>query len=409
MGAYCGEERNYKIIMNKTKILYITPLRGGIGHWSRCLIEELDKLADITIVTFRKKRKEDDTKPFTRVTDDFILEIINPERPHHIIEYNNKKSLEDLVKLTDEIKPDCVYFVMWAGKQILWFLKEYSKILNKKNIPFVLTLHEPYPHIVQEGDIELFTDAYAYADHIVVLTEDALNDLRKVGITIPISVIPHGNYHAMNKNKVNDREARAIVSKHLSIQIGDTTPVTLFFGFIRGYKGLIYLIRAAPYVLEKLPETLFIAAGSLELAENPLQYENEIQKLGLENKFLLFTRFVKDYILLESFYKAATIIVYPYVGVSQSGAMFAAIGMKRPVIISKLGSFIGKLEEKRVVMTSAPKDPKSIAEKILYLLTHEEERKKLAERAYHIVEKEYNWETIARDYLPIFEGLKLKS
>jgi hypothetical protein len=78
--------------MNKMKILYITPLRGGIGHWSRCLIEELDKLADITIVTFKRKRKDDDTKPFTKITDDFILEAINPERPHHIIEYNNKKS-----------------------------------------------------------------------------------------------------------------------------------------------------------------------------------------------------------------------------------------------------------------------------------------------------------------------------
>jgi len=392
--------------MSKTKMLCITPLRGGIGHWSRCLIEELDKLADVTIVTFKKKRKEDDAKPFTRVTDDFILEVINTERPHYIIEYNNKESLENLVKLTDKIKPDFVYFVMWAGRQITWFLKEYSKILNKKNIPIVLTVHEAYPQIVQEGDLQLFTDAYAYANHIIVLTEDALHDLRNAGITIPISVILHGNYHAMNKNKVDYREARAVVSKHLSIQISDTIHVILFFGFIRNYKGLIHLIRAAPYVLERLPETLFIAAGSLELAEKPLQYQNEIQKLGLENKFLLFGEYVKDYILFESFYKAADIVVYPYVGISQSGTMFTALGMKRPIIISKLGSFVRKLEKQGVLTTSEPKDPKSIAEKIVYLLTHEEERKKLAERAYPILEKEYNWKTIANDYMTIFKKLK---
>ena len=392
--------------MKKSKILCITPLRGGIGHWSRCLIEELDKLANITIVTFKRKRKEDDTKPFTRVTDDFILEVINPERPQHIIEYNNKKSLENLVKLTDEIKPDYVYFVMWAGRQITWFLKEYSKILNKKNIPIVLTLHEAYPQIVQEGDLQLFTDAYAHADHIVVLTEDALSDLRKAGITIPINVILHGNYHAMNKNKVDDSEARAIISKHHSVKINDKTRVILFFGFIRDYKGLIYLIRAAPYVLEKKPGTLFIAAGSLELAENPSQYQKEIHRLGLENNFLLFPEFVEDYILMESFYKAADIIVYPFVGISQSGTMFTAIGMKRPVIISRLGSFIRKLEKQGVIMTSKPKDPKSIAEKIIYLLTHEEERKNLAERAYPILEKEYNWKIIANDYTTIFKKLK---
>jgi len=393
-------------MMSKTRILYVTPLRGGIGHWSRCLIEELDKLADITIVTFRKKRKEDDTKPFTKVTDEFILEVINPERPHYVIEYNNEGSLEDVVKLTDEIKPDCVYFIMWAGKQILWFLKQYSKILNKKNIPIVFTVHDPFPQIVKDGDIQRFTEAYAYADHLVVLTEDARHDLRRVGITIPISVIPHGHYHAMNKNRVDDKGARTFVSKQLSIQIRDATHVILFFGYIRDYKGLIYLIRAAPHVLEKLPETVFIAAGSLELAEKPQQYQDKIQKLGLQNKFFLFPKFVKDYTLVESFYKAADIIVYPYVGISQSGAMFTAIGMKRPVIISKLGSFINKLEEQGVVMPSTPKDPASIAEKILYLLTHEKRRKKLAERAYYILEKEYNWKKIANDYMAI--SMKLK-
>jgi len=389
--------------VNKPKILYVTPLRGGIGHWSRCLIEELDKLADITIVTFKRKRKEDDIKPFTKVTDEFILETIDPERPHHIIEYNNKKSLENLINLTDKIKPDCVYFIMWAGRQITWFLKDYSKILKKKNIPIVLTVHEAYPQIVQEGDIQLFTDAYIYADHIVVLTEDAQSDLRNAGLSLPISVIPHGHYHAINKNKVDDRKARAIVSKHLSIKIHDTTRVALFFGYIRDYKGLIYLIRSAPYVLKKLPETLFIAAGSLELAEKPLQYQNEIQKLGLENNFLLYGKYVEDYILFESFYKTADVIVYPYVGISQSGTMFTAIGMKRPVIISQLGSFIRKFEKQGMVITSKLKDPKSIADKIVYLFTHEEERKKLVETAYSTLEEEYSWKTIANSYITIFK------
>jgi glycosyltransferase involved in cell wall biosynthesis len=212
----------------------------------------------------------------------------------------------------------------------------------------------------------------------------------------------------MNKNKVDDREARIIVGNNLSTQISDTTRVILFIGFIRDYKGLIHLIRAAPYVLKKLPGTLFIAAGSIELAEKPLQYQNEIQKLGLENKFLLFSRFVKDYILFESFFKVADIVVHPYVGISQSGTMFTAIGMKRPVIISELGSFVAKLEKQGVLLTSKPRDPKSIAEKIVYLLNHEDERKKLAERAYNILKKEYNWKKIADEYLTIFKEVGTK-
>ena len=213
----------------------------------------------------------------------------------------------------------------------------------------------------------------------------------------------------INKNKVDDGEARAIISHHFSVKINDKTRVILFFGFIRDYKGLIYLIRAAPYVLDKTPETLFIAAGSLELAENPSQYKKEIYRLGLESNFLLFPEFVKDYILVESFYKAADIVVFPYVGVSQSGTMFTTLGMKRPVIISELGSFIRKLEKEGVILTSKPKDPKSIAEKILYLLKHEKERKELVERAYRVLKNEYSWEIIAREYHNIFKNLTMKS
>jgi len=97
------------------------------------------------------------------------------------------------------------------------------------------------------------------------------------------------------------------------------------------------------------------------------------------------------------------------VGISQSGAMFTALGMKRPVIISKLGSFIQRLEEQGVILTSEPKDPKSIAEKTLYLLNHREERKELAERAYHILEREYSWKKIADDYVTIFKKVKTQT
>ncbi|HDI02889.1 MAG TPA: glycosyltransferase, partial [Candidatus Aenigmarchaeota archaeon] len=275
------------------KVVFITPLRGGIGHWSRCLIEELDKFVDLIIVTFKRKRKEDDSNPFTRVTDPFILEVIDPKKVHHIIEYNNKKSLKELIEFTREVKPNCVHFVMWAGKQILWFLKDYSKAMKENSIPIVLTLHDPYPHIIQKDDVKIFTEAYAYATHIVVLTEDALKELRKNGVKVPITVIPHGHYNMMNKNKVDKTEARKIISKKLSIKIPENIPIILFFGFIRDYKGLEYLIRAAPLVLKK-HNALFIAAGSLELAENPEKYSKEIKNLGLEEKFILFPHFVKD-------------------------------------------------------------------------------------------------------------------
>ena len=131
--------------------------------------------------------------------------------------------------------------------------------------------------------------------------------------------------------------------------------------------------------------------------------------MDLERNFILYPEFVEDYVLMESFYKAADIVVFPYVGISQSGVMFTALGMKRPVIISNIGSFIKKLEKQRVILTSTPKNPKDIAQKILYLLNNEKERKELTKRAYSILEKEYNWKKIANEYYKIFKNIKNKS
>ena len=391
---------------DRLKVLYITPLRGGIGHWSRCLIEELDKLADVTLVTFKKKRKEDDKKPFTRVDDPFILEVIDPDRPHYLVEYDNPRSLEKLVDLTLKEKPGVVHFVMWAGPQILWFLKEYTRRVKEFGVPVVYTLHEVVPHIASEKEKKEFLDSYVYASHLVVLTEDAKREVENSGLNIPVTVIPHGNYHAMDKHVVSREKARTVLSEKLGVSIGENVNVVGFFGFIRKYKGLIYLIRAAPMVLERFPDTVFFAAGSVELDEDPLVYEREIKALGLEDRFFLYTRFVEGQVFFESVFKASDVMVYPYVGVSQSGAMITSISMKCPVIISEIGSFIKELREKDVVKTSRPGDPVSIAREINWVLEDRSRAKSLAEHAYRVFERDYGWKKIVEQYLEVYRSVQ---
>ena len=387
------------------KVLYITPLRGGIGHWSRCLIEELDKLADVTLVTFRKKRKEDEDKPFEKIDDPFILEVIDPSRPHYLIEYNNPKTLDETIELTIREKPDVVHFIMWAGPQILWFLKEYSRRVRELSIPIVYTLHEVVPHIATEREKKEFLSSYIYANHLVVLTQDAKREIENSDLDIPTTVIPHGNYHAMDKNVVNREKAREIIREKLGIRISKETNVVGFFGFIRKYKGLIYLIRAAPKVLNRFPNTIFFAAGSVELDEDPLAYEREIKALGLEDKFFLYTKYVEGQEFFEAVFKSSDVMVYPYIGVSQSGAMITAISMKCPVIISEIGSFIRELKEKGVIRTSKPGEPDSIAKEIIWILEDKKRAEELATYAYKVFEDEYSWKRIAQRYLEVYENV----
>ena len=366
------------------------------------MVEELDKIADVEIVTFRKKREEDDKKPFKKVDDPFILEVIDPERPHYLIEYNNHRSLEKLVDLTLKKKPDVVHFIMWAGPQLLWFLKEYTKRMREFNFPVVYTLHEVVPHIATSEEEKEFLSSYVYASHLVVLTEDAKKELEYSGLGLPVSVIPHGNYHAMDKHVVDRGKARDLLGEKLGVKIEEGARVVGFFGFIRKYKGLIYLIKATPRVLERFSDTVFFAAGSVELDEDPFVYVREIKKLGLEKNFFLYNKYVEGQMFFESIFKSSDVMVYPYVGVSQSGAMITSISMKCPVIISEIGSFIRELKEKGVIRTSKPGDPVSIAEEIVWVLEDKRRAESLAEHAYRVFEYDFSWKKIVQGYLNVY-------
>jgi glycosyltransferase involved in cell wall biosynthesis len=311
--------------------------------------------------------------------------------------------LDKTIELTKRLEPDVVHFAMWGGEQILWFLKEYSKAVRELSIPIVYTLHEVFPHMASDEERKRFLDSYIYANHLVVLTEDARRDAEK--LRIPVTVIPHGNYHSMDRGVVDRKRAREIIGEKLGIEIDDRTNVVGFFGFIRKYKGLIYLIRSAPRVLERFPNTIFFAIGSIELDEDPLLYKGEVKSLGLEGRFFFYTKYVEGQEFFESIFKSSNVMVYPYVDVSQSGAMITSISMKCPVIISEIGSFIDELKRKGVILTAEPGNPESIADEIIWILEDWERAKKLAERAYKVFEEEYSWRRIAREYVEIFKDI----
>ena len=385
------------MVKKRLKVLFVTPLRGGLGNWSRCLIEEMDKLADVTLLTYKRKREADDKVPFTKINEEHILEAINPDRPHHIIEYNNKASLDKVIELTEKIKPDIVHLNLWAGKQILWFVNDYSKYLKQNKIPIFMTIHDVYPQASKDiSEQKEFIDIWENGDMIVVLNKDEQAKLNKLNIKTPTDVIPHGVYHFQNQDRVNKKDARKIVSKKLGIKIRDKEEVILFFGYIRDYKGLMYLIESAPKVLESFPDTLFLAVGTMELAENPEKYQKRIDELNLSKRFIIYPKYINSPYLYEAFYKACDLNVLPYIGVSASGALFSSIGMKRPVIISKIGSFLEKLNKEDIINTVKPESTELLTKEIIKVLKNKTAADKKALKAYKITERDYNWTKIVK-------------
>jgi glycosyltransferase involved in cell wall biosynthesis len=125
--------------------------------------------------------------------------------------------------------------------------------------------------------------------------------------------------------------------RNLGIEDGDKT--ILFFGSIRPYKGLEYLVEAFCDRAREHPEYRLIIAG--EPKNNSDRYLSELQgSLNSEPELKVIQRIhhVPDE-EAELYFKAADVLVLPYTHIFQSGVLFLAYSFGLPVIAADVGSF----------------------------------------------------------------------
>jgi len=185
---------------------------------------------------------------------------------------------------------------------------------------------------------------YLLADHIFVHTEKMKNELlqdfdvkeRKV------SVIPFGINNAVPHTDLSPREAK----QRLGIK-GDERTI-LFFGAIRPYKGLEYLVSAFQQLVATHPEYRLVIAG--EPRKESEQYSYEIQRTinGHASRGQVMQKF--HYIPdeeTELYFKAADVLALPYTHVFQSGVLFLGYSFGLPVVGAEVGSIREEIIEGR--------------------------------------------------------------
>lgn len=136
--------------------------------------------------------------------------------------------------------------------------------------------------------------------------------------------------------------------------------VLLYFGFIRPYKGVEYLIRAIPGIRKKYPDLTVIIAGELfwqskeksgvlkrlpfkilkflAMGKNSSQEYNPlslVEELGIQDNVLLVNEYIPNEDL-SKYFKVADALVLPYRSVTQSAIVQNAYDFKIPVLASNL-------------------------------------------------------------------------
>jgi glycosyltransferase involved in cell wall biosynthesis len=259
-------------------------------------------------------------------------------------------------------------------------------ILLKKRYTIVTTEHDPRLH---DGEHILNRILY-YAsrtlsrnlsDAIIVHGQNLRNYLVEKKVPAEkIFVIPHGDFSYYKKYATIDQEEKLTL---------------LFFGLIRDYKGLEFLIKAEPLVAEAIPGVKILIAG-----EGDFQKYQEMIKNP--DHFEIQNRYLNDAEVAAVFSRAA-IVVLPYVDASQSGIIPIAYAFKKPVIVTDVGSIAEVVEDGKTGIIVPPKNSVALSEAIITLLKNDSLRKEMGLKAYEKMQAELSWEQIGIETMKVYK------
>ena len=289
-------------------------------------------------------------------------------------------------------RPDIVH-LQWPAnpEQDLWFIRRIQRL----GIPVVYTAHDVLPH---DGDSTAgrlaLGQLYRIADRTIVHTEADRRDLIELyGVSSEtIAVVPHGSYDFEfgYQNSLDKEEARRL------LRISARKRVVLFFGLIKRYKGLEYLIPAFELVSRRIPDAFLLVVGDVFRgdAEGHRDYSALLSKLRNRKDVLAVTEYVPVR-EVQKYFAAADLVVLPYTRTSQSGVLLAAYGIGRPVVVTSSGGLPEIVEGNETGCVVPPGDVGALANAIVALLSDPVRLAAMGERARVLGHTTYNWAQIA--------------
>ena len=198
----------------------------------------------------------------------------------------------------------------------------------------VALLHNLIPHESRPGD-KLFSRYFIGSiDAAVSLSKSVLEDIKVFNAQLPAVFSPHPLYDNFGE-KVSREEACA----HLGLD--PNRRYFLFFGLIRDYKGLDWLLEAfceakahTPHSTLPTPPFNLIIAG--EFYTDGTKYHALAEKLQLEDALVWRSEFIPDS-EVRYYFSAADLIVQPYKTATQSGVTQIAYHFEKPMLVTRVG------------------------------------------------------------------------
>jgi glycosyltransferase involved in cell wall biosynthesis len=371
----------------------VYPLRGGISHSNTLLCENLVKRHTVLPFSFRrlypsflfpgKSQLYEGTRKLAFKTD-FCIDSINPITWLTTI-YRIRKFRPKLLILqwwTPFLTP-----VSYALLSLIRLTSDIKIVIICANV----TQHEN--KIGSMADKMLTLSVFRIADYFITLAEGDLRKLKQWYPEAKAKVLIEPTFDSVfNLGSVTKEQAR----KRLKLR----ERTILFFGFVRDYKGLGYLLEAMPAIRRHCDVDLVIAG---EFWGDKQKYLDQIARLKIQSSVKMVDSYIPDEEVAPYFH-AADLVILPYTDASQSGIIQIAIGALTPVISTNVGAIDDFVDDGKTGYIVPPKDPAAIAQAVIRVYRERKEktfRENLKEK-----KKVFAWNKKKEDVL--FFGLNEK-
>lgn len=325
------------------------PFRGGISHYNTLLCEHLKREHTVKLWGFRRQYPHwlfpgrDDRDPSRRPLRTLSEPTLDPLAPWTW--YQTARKVVDA-------KSDLLILHWWVTYWAFPFAA-IARWTRRRGIPVLYFCHNVLPHEEKPWDRPLARLALSQGDSYMVTSTEQAHRLEALlpGVSIHAGFLPTCSGLAELGSSLSREDA----CRRLSLDPGK--PVALFFGFVRPYKGLRYLLEAMPAVLDRVDLQLLIVG---EFWHDKQAYLDLIAQLEIDRALTIVDRYVPNE-ELGLYFGAADVVVLPYVTVTQSAVAQLAYGFDKPVIATHVGDLPEVVQDGRSGLIVPPADPDALA------------------------------------------------
>ena len=398
------------------KVLFLTNeypphIYGGAGVHVGYLSRELAKAMRVEVRCFGDQRIEEGNLKVTG----FELDTSGFTCPEPL-----KSAFGAVRRCTDfnttNIDADIVHCHTWYS--------HFGGILAKKNYgtPLVITVHSleplrPWKREQLRGgyDFSLWIEktALEMADAIIAVSGETKRDIEHLFDVTPTRV------HVIH-NGVDPEEYRRVISTEALRRHGidPEKPYLLFVGRITRQKGIVYLVRAIPYMDTDFQVVL--CAGAPDTPEIAEEMKDAVESATRKRSDVIWIEEMVDRNAVIELYSHAAVFCCPSIyepfGIINLEAMAcetavvaSAVGGIKEVVVDGETGFLVPLEQ----MKESPFEPldpekfsRDLAAKINELMRDRHLQEKFGKAGRKRAEERFSWSAIARKTKALYETLK---